>query len=140
MQESLVLSKDDWTKILSGAKTNYYKTNEVVIHEGDPLCCIFQVAQGYCRIVTHSDSKHTKLLETLNSGCIFGEISFIEGGKASATVISSSDDTAILVIEGYYLNVLFQYHPRLAPRFYHYLCTVLAKRLAERTPGGVDEN
>jgi len=63
---------------------------------------------------------------------MFGEISFLEGGAATASVVADSDKVEIYVIEGYFINVLFVRQPGLAGRFYHHLSSLLALRLAIR--------
>lgn len=46
--------------------------------------------------------------------------------------MADEDDTNIHVIEGYFLDILFDYYPPLSGRFYHYLATVLSTRLKLR--------
>eukprot|EP01125_Pyxidicula_operculata_P005664 TRINITY_DN1986_c0_g1_i1.p1 TRINITY_DN1986_c0_g1~~TRINITY_DN1986_c0_g1_i1.p1 ORF type:complete len:2857 (+),score=968.14 TRINITY_DN1986_c0_g1_i1:65-8635(+) len=62
---------------------------------------------------------------------VFGEISFLENGRATASVIAQVA-TEVYIIEAYFLNILFQHFPALAGRFYHYLAGVLAKRVITR--------
>jgi len=100
---------------------------------------LFQIREGKCRIEKEIDDGTSIILGTIpqeyKSGSkddIFGEISFLEGGKATASVISDSDDTTILIIEGYYLNILFEYNPDLPGRFYHYVAIMLSMRLNKR--------
>jgi CRP-like cAMP-binding protein len=59
----------------------------------------------------------------------------LEGGRASASVVCDKDDTQIAIIEGYFLEVLFEYYPELSGRFFHYLAHVLSKRLKQRELG-----
>jgi len=94
------------------------------------MSCIFQVSKGSCRIEKKEASKLQILGKIERS--IFGEISFLEGGVASASVIADVDNTTVHIIEGYFLNILFQYHSELAGRFFNYICNVLSKRLSER--------
>jgi len=84
---------------------------------------------------------------------MFGEISFLEGGGASVTVVADEDGTELSIIEGfsqptqssillltrrfclsigYYINILFTHLPGFAGRFFNYLCTVLAARLQKK--------
>jgi len=82
--------------------------------------------------------KKRKIKKTLVFGVItvndsiFGEISFLEGTAATASVVANEPDTVVRVLESYYLDVLFDYYPGLSGRFYHYLATVLATRLKLR--------
>lgn len=60
----------------------------------------------------------TLVLATLGQGTIFGEMGFIEGpgSKATATV-RADEDTTIQVMEGYFLDIMFDYFPGLSGRY-----------------------
>jgi len=68
----------------------------------------------------------------MESGELFGEISFLEGVKTSASVIADEDNTEVYIIEGAALSVLFSRQPALCGRFYRYLAQLLSTRLKER--------
>lgn len=128
-------SQEDWDLILKGARVANYKKDDVVMKEGDGTTRVYQLVRGECRFEKLIDGQN-KVLGKMgmdgSGGALFGEISFLEGGKASASVVCDKDDTQIAIIEGYWLDVLFQYHPELSGRFYHYLANVLSKRLKQR--------
>lgn len=131
-------SAEDWDLILKGARTVTYKKDDVVIREGEQFRRIFQLARGECRFEKIIDGK-SKVLGKMGKDSkddnLFGEISFLEGGRASASVVCDKDDTQIAIIEGYFLEILFEYYPDLPGRFYHYLAAVLSKRLKQRESG-----
>ena len=158
-------SPEDWDLILKGARTVTYKKDDVVIREGEQFRRIFQLARGECRFEKvidgkvkvlgkmGKDSKDDKYVfgkvffiiksygqllaqkKFSSKNSLFGEISFLEGGRASASVVCDKDDTQIAIIEGYFLEILFEYYPDLPGRFYHYLAAVLSKRLKQREQG-----
>lgn len=68
----------------------------------------------------------------MSSGEVFGEISFLEGARTTASVIAETDDTEVLIIEGGVLKVLFVRQPALAGRFFCYLAGMLSARLKAR--------
>lgn len=72
------------------------------------------------------------VLGTLEEGQIFGEISFLQGGAASASVVADADSVDLYVIEAYFVSVLFMRQPALAGRFYRHLSLELSARLAAR--------
>jgi CRP-like cAMP-binding protein len=131
-------SVEDWDLILKGARTVTYRKDDVVIREGEQFRRIFQLARGECRFEKIIDGK-SKVLGKMGKDSkddnLFGEISFLEGGRASASVVCDKDDTQIAIIEGYFLEILFEYYPDLPGRFYHYLAAVLSKRLKQRESG-----
>jgi CRP-like cAMP-binding protein len=68
-------------------------------------------------------------LAVLPEGSSFGELALCLATKSSASVVAHSALVQTLVIEGYYLNLLFLRNPRLEERFFRYLYAVIAYRL-----------
>lgn len=127
----------DWTLILKGARTTTFKKDDMVMKEGEATTRVFQLVAGECRFekVFEGESRvlgKMSLSEGSSTDNMFGEISFLEGGKASASVVCNKDDTSIAIIEDYWLDVVFSYYPEIAGKFYHYLANVLSKRLKQR--------
>eukprot|EP01097_Dermamoeba_algensis_P009850 TRINITY_DN7083_c0_g1_i1.p1 TRINITY_DN7083_c0_g1~~TRINITY_DN7083_c0_g1_i1.p1 ORF type:complete len:595 (-),score=80.48 TRINITY_DN7083_c0_g1_i1:254-2038(-) len=81
---------------------------------------------------TLEDLDGMELLGEIKEGEIFGEIWFMDGGASSMSIITGSQGADIYIIEKYFINVLFVRLPRLAGRFYRYLCQILANRIAQR--------
>lgn len=79
-------------------------------------------------IVTRSTSSIVAYLE---KGQMFGELSFLLGGKSTASVFAHETEVEVQIIEDAYLNILFVRQPALAGRFYHHLASVLANRVKE---------
>jgi CRP-like cAMP-binding protein len=121
------LTSDDWDLLLSGAKCETLARDTVIIAQDEWATRIYQIAKGSCRA-----EKDGKRLGAMQSGEVFGEISFLEGVKTTASVIADQDNTEIYIIEGGMLKVLFVRQPALAGRFFNYLATMLSTRLKER--------
>jgi CRP/FNR family cyclic AMP-dependent transcriptional regulator len=134
--ESWLPGPQEWQLILNGARIVNFRKDDVVMKEGEATTRVFQLASGECRFEKVIDGQNKVLgkmaLAEGSTDNLFGEISFLEGGKASASVVCDKDETQIAIIEGYWLDVLFQYYPELSGRFYHYLANVLSKRLKQR--------
>jgi CRP-like cAMP-binding protein len=60
------------------------------------------------------------------------EISFLEGTKASASVVAAEDGTEVYIMSKKNLQLLFFCKPPLAGRFYQFLATTLSGRLKDR--------
>jgi hypothetical protein len=82
--------------------------------------------------VNQREEFETIVLGTMRDTETFGEISFLEGAPASASVIADSESVTCYIIEGTFINVLFVAYPSLAGRFYHYLASILARRLRKQ--------
>jgi len=120
------MSAEDWDFLLKGSKAVKYAKDEIIIAEGAQYQRLYQLSKGVCRV-----EKGQKKLGMMSTGEMFGEISFLEGSGAAVTVRSEDDGVELQIIEGYYINILFDMKPGFAGRFYHHLCTVLAARLRQ---------
>jgi CRP-like cAMP-binding protein len=69
------------------------------------------------------------LLDILKKMEVFGDISFLRKGKASASVIANSKRVRLYVLESEFISRRLQSDPRLAAQFYEYLCKRLSGRL-----------
>lgn len=74
---------------------------------------------------------YSKIVGRLDAGEIFGEMSFMQGEGASASVMADSE-VELYRIEGHILNTLFEWKPTLGARFFKYLCVVIEKRIQTR--------
>eukprot|EP01124_Arcella_intermedia_P005670 TRINITY_DN13354_c0_g2_i1.p1 TRINITY_DN13354_c0_g2~~TRINITY_DN13354_c0_g2_i1.p1 ORF type:complete len:1073 (+),score=274.40 TRINITY_DN13354_c0_g2_i1:427-3219(+) len=125
---------EDWQLILKGSRTVHYQKDEVIIKEGKKYRQLYQLTKGVCRIEKEGINKPLDLISYSShhpEDSIFGEISFLEDGPATASVIAD-ENVQIHIIEGYFLNILFQHYPPLCVRFYHYIARVLARRITAR--------
>jgi len=135
------LRPEEWNLLLGGEKRDKTMTvakGDVIIREGQKYSLICQIVSGSCRIeklVPGSDEENV-VLGVLHPGELFGEITFLTEGVASASVVAE-DDVELYFIDGSYLkDELFLSHPQLVVRFYHYLCRILSARIAQREQEG----
>ena len=126
-------SSKDWHLLLMGAVRRKYRKNEVILHQGDELQRIYQIIHGECTVQVATPTGEHKTLAFLGDDETFGEISFLLGGGAKASVVAHTDTVSLFVIEADYFKRLFNADPRLAGRFFKYLCTVLERRVREPT-------
>jgi CRP-like cAMP-binding protein len=150
-----ILTATDWDLMLNGAKKVVYKDGEFIIRSGDSYQKIYHIIRGNCIVEVERDGQMI-VINRMQENTTFGEMSFIKQTedneyKASANVVAV-DEVEISIIEGYFLNILFDMHPGLevcvftslvfAPfffkktqkvRFFEYLCSVLANRIHKQT-------
>jgi CRP-like cAMP-binding protein len=136
-----VLPAADWELLLSGAKSVTVPRDEIIITQGQKYQRLYQISRGRCRIELDkapppdspegTPSEHL-VLGTMEQGELFGEISFLRGVGASATVIADSETVDLTIIEGYFVKTLFGIDPSFAGRFYKYLAALLAHRIRLR--------
>jgi len=129
--EEEILSPDDWSLLLGESKCKKFSKNQAIVTEGEWAARIHQIAKGSCRVEKKIDDKN-QVLGKMENGELFGEISFLEGVKVTASVVAEEDNTEVYVIEAAALSVLFERQPSLCGRFFQYLAQVLSTRLKER--------
>jgi CRP-like cAMP-binding protein len=145
-----ILTRRDWEAILLGSQiVNFKKDEAVVVEQVTQHQRLYYILSGTCRIEKavdatsdeHKTKKRSDLISSRTGKLLlghmyesetFGEISFLFGGRASASVIADSDEVKLYIIEGRFLDVLFVKYPSLAGRFFHYLSSVLAHRLKKQ--------
>jgi cAMP-dependent protein kinase regulator len=70
---------------------------EIVIKEGEKAKGLYLLASGEVSVYSEEEQDEQTLLSTLLPGEVFGEISLIREGDATATVSVSSDEGAVLM-------------------------------------------
>ena len=74
-----------------------YRRGEVVFHRGDPGDTLHVVRRGRLKIVAPTESGAEGVLTVLGPGDLFGEITLLDGGPRSATVVALEEvETATL--------------------------------------------
>jgi len=128
---NITMSSGDWAIVNKGANLVTFKDGEAIIQEGKEHHRIYQLATGRC-IIKKTTAEGDIILGHTQPPALFGEMTFLENGKATASVIATGDDCSVYIVEGFYINTLFVDYPVLAGRFYSFLASVLAKRLSDR--------
>jgi CRP-like cAMP-binding protein len=74
-----------------------YRRNEVVFHQGDPGETLHLVRKGRLKILASAETGEDAVLTIVGPGDMFGELTLLDGGSRSATVIAMEDvETATL--------------------------------------------
>ena len=123
------LTESDWESLQEKGELTDFKKDEIILEEGGRQQVLFVLMQGSARVEqTHFGSGI--VIASLGKGDVFGEMSFLEGVPASASVIAEEVSQA-LAIKGTKLQALLQSEPGLAIRFYQSLTVTLSRRLRE---------
>jgi len=130
-EEEEILSSEDWAVLLSESSCQKYQKHQIIVKENEWATRIYQIGKGSCNVEKMIDGKNQQVA-VMNNGEIFGEISFLEGVKTTASVSAADDNTEIYTIQGSALTVLFTRQPALCGRFFQYLAAMLSSRLKER--------
>lgn len=98
---------------------------QALIREGDPSWAVYLVTAGKARV-----ERNGRAIATLEEGDVFGEMSFLESGAASATVIAEGE-LSVELIETSELHKVFESFPHLGARFFRSIAVTLSRRLRE---------
>jgi len=77
------------------------------------------------------DPKNSVIISKLTPGSIFGEMSFLIPGGSSTSLVVSSDEVEVYILESYFLHIMLKSKTALAPKFYKYLACVLESRVRQ---------
>jgi len=144
-----IFTLSDWKVILQGATRRSFNKGDIIIEEGSKSQKIYHITFGTCRIekkAPYSKKREAyakklqsvevkpkkglpQILGRIGPPQTLGEISLLLGGSATASVIADSEEVEVLDVEKGFIDVMFVRYPDMAGKFYHYLASVLARRL-----------
>lgn len=121
------LTQNDWMLIVDRAKKVDFKKEDVLIHQNRANKVVYLICSGKVQVATTPKN----VIATLGAGEICGEMAFLEGGIASASV-TAIDNVEAYAIEWGALKDLFELFPHLGSRFYRSLALGLSRRLRDQ--------
>lgn len=121
------LTQNDWMLIVDRAKQVTFKKEDVLIHQNRANKVVYLICSGKVQVSTAPKS----VIAQLGAGEICGEMAFLEGGIASASVVALTEVEAY-AIEWSGLKDLFELFPHLGSRFYRSLALGLSRRLRDQ--------
>ena len=124
------LTPEEERDLIHHGGLSHYHRDAVIIREGDAHNALYVIHSGQVRVEKESAGFQLEL-SRLGPGEIFGEMSFVEGMEASASVVADEEPVAVYRIEGDYINSLLKTNPSLFGRFYKSLVEIVSHRLRE---------
>jgi len=121
------LTQNDWMLIVDRAKKVSFQKDETVIQQNRANKVVYLICTGKARVLTAPNTE----IAQLGAGEICGEMAFLEGGIASASVVAIGDLEAY-AIDWTSLKDLFELFPHLGSRFYRSLALGLSRRLRDQ--------
>jgi CRP/FNR family transcriptional regulator len=129
------LSSDELDKIIPICIEEKFNEDEVIIEEDSKGSDIYIILEGRVNVeikITSSQpsGSSSRRLTTLRDGEVFGEISFLEGGRRSACTIAL-DKVSVLKIDGEKLYKLFDLDNHLGFLIMRNISSILSQRLCD---------
>lgn len=125
------LTDDDRKMLLGKATLKSFESESIIVAEGEPQDTIFVLESGEAR-VEKSHGEFSVELSRLCPGDVFGEMGFVEGFEASASVIADGPCTVHLISNGL-IKEKIKGDPGFYGRFYQSLAFTLSQRLRDTT-------
>jgi CRP-like cAMP-binding protein len=124
------LDAADWQNLFANGQTRTYRDGEYICREGDEGDSLFFVADGEVRVLarTLGGSGAPFELARLATGSVFGEMSFLDRAKISATV-AAYGQVEIVRLYTKDIDRLIADDPDFGLRFYRSLAVTLSRRL-----------
>ena len=125
------LTAEERREILDRAQRRRYEDSQFIIEEGRRYQALQVVSLGTVRVSRRNvdvGSRSDVEIARLGEGAVFGELSFLERGRASASV-TACGQVEVLCIDGALIHEFIERDESFSGRFYHSLATTLAARL-----------
>jgi len=120
------LKPNDWALIADKASRVKFKKGDYLMHSGKRPDGVYLLLKGTAQVRIPSQGRHP----SLGPGEVCGEMSFLENGRASVSVVAM-EEVETFFIDRATLQGLFELFPHLGSRFYRSLATNLSRRLRD---------
>ena len=125
----LDLTEYDWQELLSTSTKKVFQSGEFLIHRGTPSSALYKIAKGSFEV------RKIRETEAFNSfvdaGCYLGELTFIQGGVASASVVALEDACEVICFERNGIDNLALTNPALVGKFYRMVSLKMIERFLQ---------
>jgi CRP-like cAMP-binding protein len=128
-QDDAELEIDDMDidAVVDGVEISSYNLGDVILLQGSTEHNLYQIARGSANVEING-----KIIATISAGTTFGEISFILGSAANATVSAAVDDLLIYSIDGKFIKTMLQRSRRITASFFRFLAEIIASKIKGR--------
>ena len=125
------LTAEERSGLLEKAERLTFAPGEAIIKEGARIESFYVVAKGVVRVTHHFDGTvSAEFVGPRGPGEPLGEMSFVDGLGASATLVADGD-VEILAIPGAGISEMMEADSTFAGRFYHSVLLTISRRLRD---------
>ena len=119
------LSLDERDRLLAHGREQRFEAGEEILRERHRSRAVYVLLKG--RVAVEKDHLGVGVVvDELRPGAVFGEVSYLDGSPASASIVAREEVEVFVLDE---LDDLLTSDPALASGFYRSLATLLARRL-----------
>ena len=120
------LNVRDWGSFFRIGERLSFEHDAFILREGQSGEAVYFLADGVVR-VERQIGDDTIELARINAGCIFGELTFLDGAEISANVIADGYVEVVRVASSDLRNLMDE-DSRFASHFYHSFAVTLSRR------------
>lgn len=120
------LSPDEVEHLEKSLEIREYPSGSIVVYRGNIGHVLYLVLEGEVKVVQTSQEGKELILNTLQPGDYFGEMSVIDHMSRSATIIATKPSRFMVITRDILIDQIIQ-HPKLALR----LLSEMSRRLRE---------
>eukprot|EP01103_Thecamoeba_quadrilineata_P012322 TRINITY_DN314_c0_g3_i1.p1 TRINITY_DN314_c0_g3~~TRINITY_DN314_c0_g3_i1.p1 ORF type:complete len:1021 (-),score=232.26 TRINITY_DN314_c0_g3_i1:999-4028(-) len=126
------LNASDWDELVACASTLQFKEGNSILKQGEASQRLYQVLHGSCRVEFTPPGKDVpEVIGYVHENDVFGDLSFILGGVAMASVVAQEESVRVMFFERSKLDVVLKLNHRLSAGFYRYLAKKVMRRFAK---------
>lgn len=122
------LDEADAARICGDLRESEFKTGESILKEGNSVQLLWIILEGECVVSRSCDVNDERVLALLNTGDVFGEMSFVRTAPHSASIRAVSEVKACCYRREDFQELLDD-RPEAAWRITSNIAAVLAERL-----------
>ncbi len=120
------LTENDWALLRSKSSRMTYAAQQLIVAVNSRPTALFVLVRGSVTIEVQRGTP----IARLSPGDIFGEMAFVEGNVASASVVAEVE-SEVDIIELDDIKEMFSQYPHLAARFHKSIALMLSQRLRQ---------
>jgi CRP-like cAMP-binding protein len=121
------LTPNDWALLMDKAERKTFAKGNELFHYGVQNANILFMVKGSASIL----SARRWQIASVGPGEVLGEMAFLEGSNASATVVAE-EAVEVFALSWRTLHDLFEIYPHLGSRFYRSVAVSLSRRLRKQ--------
>lgn len=107
-------------------RERFYHRNQPLFYEGDPGGMLHIIISGRVKAIMLDEQGHELILSLMNPGEVLGEVTLIDGGPRSATVIAVEDTVTLTLSRAELLEFIHQ-NPQLVDSLLGIVCSRLRR-------------
>ena len=124
------LQDAEYQSLLQTAESKTFKSGALLIRQGEEQTNLYILVKGSAKVLRDHDGFMVEISQR-GPGEIFGDMSFIEGHPAIASVEACEPEVTAIVITHANIIKLTQADPAFAGRFYESLAAILSRHLRD---------